>query len=667
MRPTGESSLADVWGEDYAGVPEMLASAASASADDTRAAWQRIFERLFDVNRYYPALYRLAPVIPAAVPHFVALACSAPHERATALSAAGRAADPERSFRASPEARSALRALAATIAPLLDDPEAAVRAAAAYALAQADADPGLLRHRLVSETDPGVRAALLLGLGAEAVDTLTADHTADGTVVVAAALACARAGVPWPDGAPATVAAAVASGAEVPADWLRRESTLADLLCAVDGEVGAVLLDALPVTVPVLRAVEDCCRWHRPARIWSASWAGRLLLDDDPLLRAAAVDAVAATGTAAAPWADDLARVAASGETPPDAREKAIWVLGSLGDQRWVELGGWTAGGWPDLTAAQFDAIRAELERATAAGDAEGVTTLVRRLRPLGARASALTSQVRAARALAPGQVAWALARLDAAETADLPALRALATEGWAEPAFAAWRLTHDRSVVVEAIRHAIEELWGPQVPLALTMAADAGLELPELLPTLREWQRPVHAPTWIYRMQLAAARHLLASTGDGRHPPDEILATVRAIVDSGGQPAAQAATLAADLGWTELIDDLRAAFGRHLTSGRPAIAESLWRLGVPAHDLAPALLDTVEDGLWSAEAAQALVTIGATTAAPQLARLADRARSVAYNSGPHTMAWRDEQLRADLRAAAATLRGMSDQQLTGT
>ncbi|MET7399319.1 hypothetical protein ABZS66_38140 [Dactylosporangium sp. NPDC005572] len=157
-----------------------------------------------------------------------------------------------------------------------------------------------------------------------------------------------------------------------------------------------------------------------------------------------------------------------------------------LGGPRWAQLGGWT-GGWPVLTAAQFDAIHAELERAIAAGEAEVVATLARRLKALGVPASALTSQLRAARALAPEQVAWALARLDAAETADLPALRTLAAEGFAEPAFAFWRLTHDRSVVVEAIRQAIEASWWPEFTLGLSMAADAGLELPELLPTLRE------------------------------------------------------------------------------------------------------------------------------------------------------------------------------------
>ncbi|MET7399318.1 hypothetical protein ABZS66_38135 [Dactylosporangium sp. NPDC005572] len=125
--------------------------------------------------------------------------------------------------------------------------------------------------------------------------------------------------------------------------------------------------------------------------------------------------------------------------------------------------------------------------------------------------------------------------------------------------------------------------------------------------------------------------------------------------MDFGGATA-QAATLAADLGWTELVDDLRAAFGRRGAGARVAIAEALWRLGVPAHDLMPTLLATVEDGIRSAEAVQALVTIGATTIAPQLTRLAERDRSVAYDDRPHAMAWKDERLRADLRAAAATL-----------
>ncbi|WP_432973477.1 hypothetical protein [Dactylosporangium sp. CA-233914] len=628
----------DPWGEDYGDVPEMLAGAESASVEEADTAWERIFQRLFGVNGRYPSLDRLAPVIAAAVPHFVALARSAPHGRATALSAAGRAADSERSFRPSSEERGALQALAPRMVPLLDDPDAAVRASAVYALSQAGVDAGPLRHRLAVEAEPDVRAALLLALGAEAVGTLELE----GTVAVAAALVSVRAGLPLPP----NTAAAVLSGAEAPADWRRRELTLADLLCATDG----ALLDALPSTVPVLRAVEDCCRWHRLARAWAAQWAGRLLLDDDPSLRAAAVDAVAATGAAAAPWADDLARAATLADTPADAREKAIWVLGRLGDPRWVQFGGWTACGWPVLSATQVDAVGALLGRASAAGNAEVVVTLADQLQRLGARASALAPQLRAARALAPREVAWALARMDAAEPADLPALRSLPSEGFAELAFACRRLTGDRSVVVEAIRQAIDASELPQVALGLTMAVDAGLKLPGLLETLRKWQRPGDAPPRVHRAQLAAARVLVAAG----EPVDKILATVRSIAGQGGLSAGLSASLAADLGWTELIDDLLVALDS--TTDPAPVAEALWRLGVPADDLTPRLLAAVEDGLRSAEAVQALVTIAATKAAPRLDRLAERDRSVVYDHRPHIMVWCDDHLRSDLRAAAATL-----------
>nr|BFE59560.1 hypothetical protein GCM10020063_040860 [Dactylosporangium thailandense] len=660
MQPTQRPSPDDAWGADYDDVPEMLESAASASAEEARAAWERILKCLFRVTPRFPAPDRLAPVIAAAVPHFVALACSAPHERATALSAAGRAADPERPLRASPEAGSALRAQAATIAPLLDDPDAAVRVSAVYALTHAGVDPSLLRRRLAVETELGVRAALLLGLGAEAVDTLAAAQAEDPTVVVAAALAGARAGVPWPDGALPVVAAALAADAEVPADWLRcRSSTLADLLCTVDGEVGRMLLDALPLTVHLLRAVEDCARWHRPARAWLASWAGRLLLDADPRLRAAAIDAIAATGAAAVPWADGLAQAAASAETPPDARQKAIRVLGELGDPRWVPFGGWNDNWWLDLTPAQFDAFRVELERATAAGEARVVAMLAHRVRPMGARASALTSQLRAARGLAPKEIAWALEGLDAADPVDLPALQELAAEGFAEPAFAYWRRTHDRSVVVEAIQAARAAPRWREITRGLTMAADVGLELPELLPTLWEWQQQNwDLPPMVHEAQLAAARFLAVMTGDGRHPPSEVLANVRAILHFGEAPASQAAALIAELGWTELVDDLSISFGRRGHWGKAAIAEALWRLGRPAPDLVPVLLDTIEDGVWPFEAVSALVTIGATTAVPRLTQLAEQDRAMRIDFDWPEMAWRDERLRADLRAAAATLAG---------
>src|SRR4051812_20562531 len=91
----------------------------------------------------------------------------------------------------------------------------------------------------------------------------------------------------------------------------------------------------------------------------------------------------------------------------------------------------------------------------------------------------------------------------------------------------------------------------------------DAGLELPELLPTLWEWQQPEHdLPPMVHEAQLAAARFLAVMTGDGRHPPAEVLATVRAILHFGEAPASQAAALVAELGWTELVEDLSSSFG---------------------------------------------------------------------------------------------------------
>jgi hypothetical protein len=190
-------------------------------------------------------------------------------------------------------------------------------------------------------------------------------------------------------------------------------------------------------------------------------------------------------------------------------------------------------------------------------------------------------------------------------------------------------------------------------------MAADARLELPELVPTLWKWQRQDYdLPAMVHRAQLAAARFLAVMAGDGRHPPAEVLATVRAILHFGEAPASEAAALIAELGWTDLVEDLSISFGRHGHWGKAAIAEALWRMGRPAPDLAPVLLDTIEDGVWPGEAVSALVTIGATTAVPRLTQLAEQDRAMLLRFDWPEMAWRDERLRADLRAAAATLAG---------
>ncbi|MET7403566.1 hypothetical protein ABZS66_59845 [Dactylosporangium sp. NPDC005572] len=673
---------------------------------DAAPTWEHAFKRMFGVHEMYPGPDRLTPGIAAAVPGFVERARSAASGRATALSAAGRAADPERSRRPSAEARAALRRLAGDLAPFLDGPDAAVRAAAAYALTQADAGPDVLRRRLAVETEPVVRAALLLGLGEAATGASPVD--ADPTVVVAGALAAARSGVPWTAGTVEAVAAALAAGVRVPEDWLRRESPLADLLCAAGPAAGMALLDALlralpaegvtggpmvgavvvgesvmssakpvdetagaprglPSVLPViwalrpwtpfaplaaavvlLRGVEDACRWHRPARTGLATWAGRWLRHGDPAVRVAAVAAVAATGPAAAPWADDLARLSADEETPKVARQTAAWVLLQLGDARGVGLERWG----PARTVAELDAVGDRLDQAVAAGDAATVAVLAERLRAAGA---GQVSRLRAVRALAPRAVALALARANAAEPVDLPELRVLAAEGVEpKPAFAVWRLTGDRDVVLATLRRAHDTSDWQAMTLGLTMAAEAGLEVPNLPAELLESPWPNGASLMVRRTQLAAAR-LLPADGPGPHPPAEVRATIREIMVDGGAGGGEAALLAAELGWDWLTDAIRdLAHGEHDWSA-PAAAEALWRLGAAkAEELTPALVTVVEHGVRPAEAVRALVAIGARAAAPHLTRLAERDRAVAYDYRPHRMVWDDERLRAELRAAAA-------------
>ncbi|WP_433066578.1 DUF6896 domain-containing protein [Dactylosporangium sp. CS-033363] len=609
--------------------PPVDPLAASPSAAEADAAWDRIFQRTFGANTYWPALDYLRPRVAGAVPHFVALAESAPHRRATALAAAGRAADPERSFRPSPEARAALRPLAARIVPLLDDPDTEVRAAAVYALHQAEGDPAELWRRLAVETEPEVRAALILALGPAAVSS----PVPDGPEAAAAALVRARAGLPIEPGAAAF---------EVPVDWRRRESTLADLLLATNGG----LLDALPPTVRVARAVEDCARWYRSARIWAAPWAGPLLRHDDPAVRAAAVDAIAATGEQAAPWADDLARVAES-----DAgREKAIWVLGRLGDPRWATLGGWTEWTWPEPSAAQTEAVGRVLAAAIEAGDVECVTTISLRVRFSAAWAAGLVPPLRRARALAPKEVTWTLVCQNAAEAADLPALRLLAADGFAAAAVVCWRMTGDRSVVVAAIRKAIEDWEWSLITHGLTAAAEAGVALPELLETLRDFQRTDDAPAMVHEAKLAAFRVLLAAG----EPEDRIRASVRAMMDQDGSSANRAAALVVERGWTDLTGDLLDVLRWTIRPG-PA-AEALWRLGVPTEDLVPSLLAVVASGIDPVGAVRAMVTIGATATGPHLAELAERDRAIEFGTSSERMAWDDEAVCRTLRAAAAAL-----------
>jgi HEAT repeat protein len=268
---------------------------------------------------------------------------------------------------------------------LLVDAAAAVREAAAYLLAEY-AGPRLtetLVERYAVETDPVVRASLLMAIDDSELALDAFDETAP-EVCIAAALVLAEADEELPDGAAEKVAAAYEHGDPLDGEWSWGGDTVGTLLERLDDPgFYAVLAGSRDahVRMCVTYALADAIRDDPDERLITA--LAPLLTDPDRSVRLAAVHAAGYAGRAAT-IADGLAAAAeplTHGDAPnlDDAR-KALEILIRLDDPRWrrLLLAAWQRGSTHDNTA---DVVF----RAGASGDPELVAAAHARIAAIDA------------------------------------------------------------------------------------------------------------------------------------------------------------------------------------------------------------------------------------------------------------------------------------------
>jgi HEAT repeat protein len=224
-----------------------------------------------------------------------------------------------------------------------------------------------VRERWTVEDVPLVRASLLAAGGrldpagsvarlAEALDD------PDAAVRAAAALTIAWAGVPWPNQATDAVISAFRDGDPLYRWRWAPSGQLTNLLRHFDDveDVPASVLGALlgaptPDTrIAAAHAIDGLNKARRSAPAQLVPLLAPLLKDEDPAVRFAAARTVRAAGSAGALVADELAALAATcpfrDETDwRDASTEALSALILLGDPRWREplLAAWQTGRAP--------------------------------------------------------------------------------------------------------------------------------------------------------------------------------------------------------------------------------------------------------------------------------------------------------------------------------
>ncbi|MGC5018397.1 HEAT repeat domain-containing protein [Micromonospora sp. DT47] len=648
--------------------PGLLRAVASTDEEEADEALDAIVGSVFHQGTVYPA------TVPA-VPFLAELASTAPHQRATILATVGMLADPHHAYGdEEAEVREAVRAQADRFPPLLDDPDPEIRADAAYTMAQCgDRLPvALLRDRWTTEEDPAVRASLALALGlrdpAGSAGLLAAAlHDEEPSVRVAAAVAVMRAGLPWPAGATTALAEAVGPEAEIDYVWQHHGEALDELAVEADDDVVrdllGRLLDAGPeARTAALYAISERCRARRSAPAMLLPLVARVL--DDPVegVRREAIGLLRQAGAATGAYADDLARIAAgypevAGSVSFTAERRAVETLAMLADPRWIDAvcAAWTAGHDVRLPVDEppfgTAVLRAAQDRLASGGSpllVAGLATLVGRWGPA---ASAAVPELVAVLPVAPAQVSAALAAIGALPPAAVPELRAAASAGDIPSGIALWHLAGEAEPLVAAVEAQLDRGRGVNDRQLVRTVAAAAPALGALVPRLRSYLTGVALPTYPERhVQVVAARIVWAATGEA----DAVLPTVRAVLAGGHLPASAAAELAALLDEPTLAPVLRDLLADELA--RVAAARALWRLGVPADELAPTLVRAAEDEYGSRGALPLLVEMGARGSGPALRDLAERDRRVVTAGIEVDTVWLDERFQRELRAAADVL-----------
>jgi hypothetical protein len=456
-------------------LPGLIRAAASTDEAEADGAVEGLFSSVFHQGTVYPASAAVVPFVAELV------AAGATQQRWSLLHLLGGMADPHEAAGVDVAAvRAALTAQAPRLLPLLADPDPRVRETAAYALAQcpeAEAPVSArLRERLAVEDAPLVRASLLaagarLDAAGWAGRLSAALDDASPAVRAAAALAIARAGLPWPGRGTAAVVEAYRDGDPLEGwVWTGGDDTLSELLERFDdvGAVPAAVLGALAGAATVE------ARWRAAYAIGALSLArrsaaarllpllGPQLADADDGIREAAARTVRVSGAAGALVADELAALAAGcadgDEAEPwEPAAQALRALIRLGDPRWRRplLTAWRSGRVPDgagealreagvaADAELLAAVRARLARSgeSAATAHPERAELALLLGSWGAAAAPAVPELLAVLGHGSAAASAALAAIGPAASAALPALRAAAGQGDLEAAAAVWRL----------------------------------------------------------------------------------------------------------------------------------------------------------------------------------------------------------------------------------
>ncbi|WP_051167564.1 hypothetical protein [Actinoplanes sp. N902-109] len=671
--------------------PELLRQAASPDEEVAEAAVSELYGSIFHQGTVYPATV-------AAVPVLAGLARTAPHGRAGLVWMLGQLADPQHAYgRSFPAVRAAVAAQAPELQALLDDDQAGVREAAAYAVARAAPDAAVLWQRWHGEGQAPVRASLALALGvadpAGAGPVLAEAVLRDAPPVrVAAAMALLRAGREWPAGAVDAIVTALDDGAELEYCWAHSPDWTDELLPGAPDPLA--LLDRwLRATRPATRgtalwAASQWCDESRSAPVRVVPLVAAAMQDPDPSVREKAVVALAHLGAAAQPYADDLAQLAADYPAVADAtaytvQYHAVGALARLGDPRWVEpvCVAAAAGhrGFRLLDGARRTPAALAAVRAWLAAEPQRADVLAAVLGEWCAEQA--VPELIAALPHAGPPVAAALVRLGHDLPEAEPILRDQASNGDTAAALAVWRLTGDSAPVLQALDRGGHRYGG-----SMAFVGQLGEALRPLLPAAREQLTGEAAPIFPHReIQILSARVVAAFDG-----VPAVLPTVRAVLSEGDTPARAAADLIADLavdaradlpvdagvdvggaagavlggavvggaagavvggdGWSQLagcVPLLRERLGDRWC--RVAAARALARLGVPVDELTEPLVEGVTDYAGRFGLA-AIRELRATATIPHLRELLATDRRLQASSDADRLVWSDERLQQQIR-----------------
>ncbi|MGC4896736.1 HEAT repeat domain-containing protein [Micromonospora sp. DT31] len=651
--------------------PGLLRRAGSEDSDAASEALSDLHGSIFHQGTVYPA------TVPA-VPFLAELAVRAVHRRDEFAWMLGMLADPRHAYGVDfARVRAAVTAQRERLVALLDDADARVREAAAYATAKAGVAAEPLWRRWAVEDDPTARASLALALGevdsagAEAVLGDAARH-GDPPVRVAAAVALLRSGRDWPAGTIPALVAAIDDDAAVTwawaggAEWSEEIVTVPSTPVAV-AVVEHMLRSGNPRTrVSGLWAIGVCCQARRSAPPVFVPLVAPLLDDPDADVRGGVTDVLRQAGAAAGRFADVVAD--AAGRFPDTAGERGFTVeyrsvetLQRLGDPRWVEPVCVAAArghrfrsrpGVVRCTPEVLAAVRGRL------GDPLCAEVLAGVVGQWGTDADVLVPDLLAALPHAGPHVAAALLMLGYDDHAAVPHWRARAVEtGDLPAALAVRRLTGDTDVVLDALRAVLgghaRVPW--RVPPGL---GELGAALRPLLPVAAAHLTGTAERVYPQReRQVLAARVVAAVAG-----PEGVLPTVEAVLVAADTPARHAADLIADLACASpatvahLQPRLRDRLGDRWS--RVSAAGALARLGIPTAELTEPLSRAIAD-YDGRPALTTVLELRAVEMIPVLAELLDRDDRSGVGGSADDLVWADELFQERVEDVIARLRAV--------